>query len=205
MDIKPVDIPAFLGLGVLDGEQLYADNVTNRLVHRQVLSRRVEQLKYEDCWHVPLHRCYSHFYARMKFLMHTFYTSAQLLKMRRNFGQPSVVKQYNLLKRAGLKEVEKSTLEDLEKIVANCDQCQRIENASLHFSVSMGHENVRYDARVCLDIMCLDGKPVLHIVDEATQFSSARFLPIISTDAVWDSIVLCCSSVLFHAKFRCTP
>ena len=43
--------------------------------------------------------------------------------------------------------------------------------------------------------MYLDGHPVLHMVDEATRFSSARFLPKVSTDAVWDAIVLCWSSV----------
>ena len=55
----------------------------------------------------------------------------------------------------------------------------------------MGHENVRHNARACTDVMYLDGKPVLHIVDEATRFSAARFLPRMSTDAIWDSIVLC--------------
>ena len=43
--------------------------------------------------------------------------------------------------------------------------------------------------------MYLDGKPFLHIFDEATRFSAARFLPKMSTDAIWESIVLCCSSV----------
>ena len=43
--------------------------------------------------------------------------------------------------------------------------------------------------------MYLDGKPVLHIVDEATRFSAARFLPKMSTDAIWDSLLLCWSSV----------
>ena len=48
MDIVTVDILALLGLDVLDGENLYADNVTNRLVHRQVLYGPGEPLMYED-------------------------------------------------------------------------------------------------------------------------------------------------------------
>ena len=39
MYIVPVDFPALLGLDVLDGEGMYADNVTNRLVRHQVISR----------------------------------------------------------------------------------------------------------------------------------------------------------------------
>ena len=36
MDIVPVNIPPLLGLEILDGEKLYADHVTNHLVHRKV-------------------------------------------------------------------------------------------------------------------------------------------------------------------------
>ena len=43
--------------------------------------------------------------------------------------------------------------------------------------------------------MYLDDRPVLRIVDEATRFLVARFVPKVSTDAVWDAIVLCWSTV----------
>ncbi len=36
LDIVPVDVPALLGLDVLDAESLYPDNVTDRIVHRKV-------------------------------------------------------------------------------------------------------------------------------------------------------------------------
>ena len=131
MDIVPVHIPALLGLGVLDGECLYADNVTNRLVHRHVLSRTGEQLQYEDLWSVPLTRHQGHLYARMDFPHCMFYTTAQLKKLHRQFADPSADKLYNLLKIAGLEAVDSSTLEEIEKIVAACEPCQRINNAPL--------------------------------------------------------------------------
>ena len=43
--------------------------------------------------------------------------------------------------------------------------------------------------------MYLDGRPVLLIVDESTKFSAARFLTKMTTDAVWEAIVMCWSSV----------
>lgn len=48
-----------------------------------------------------------------------------------------------------------------------------------------------------LDIMYLDRDPVLHIIDEATIFSTAIFLPSIYMDAIWETIV--------SAGNRCTP
>lgn len=38
MDLLVADIPALLGLDVLHGENFFADNVTNRLVRRKILS-----------------------------------------------------------------------------------------------------------------------------------------------------------------------
>ena len=43
--------------------------------------------------------------------------------------------------------------------------------------------------------MYLDGRPVPHIFDEATRFSAARFLPKTTTDAVWEEILMCSSTV----------
>lgn len=48
LDVLPVGVPDLLGLDVLDAEKLYADNITNRIVHCEVLSMVVENFKYKD-------------------------------------------------------------------------------------------------------------------------------------------------------------
>ncbi len=146
-DIVPIDVPALFGLDVLDSERLYADDVTNRLVHREVLSRPGEQLRYKDRWHLPLARYDNHLYARMKFLPWTFYAAAQLHRMHRQFAHTFAEKLYKLLKCAGLQAVDASTLSLLEEISAKFEPCQRIKNALLHFRVSMRHENVQFNAK----------------------------------------------------------
>ena len=47
MNIVPVNVPALLGLDFLDDEELYEDISTTRLVHRNVLSRGGQKLRYE--------------------------------------------------------------------------------------------------------------------------------------------------------------
>ena len=81
IDIVPVDVPALLGLEVLDSEQLYLYNVTNGLVHRAVLSHPGETLQYKDKYSVPLTFQNGHLYARMGFMNYKFYTTAQLQKL----------------------------------------------------------------------------------------------------------------------------
>lgn len=59
------------------------------------------------------------------------------------------------------------------------------------FRVTLGAEHVQFNDRVLQDIMYLDGDPVLHIVGEGTMFSAARFLPSISTGAIWETFMKC--------------
>ncbi len=195
MEIVTVDVPALLGLDVSDGEQLYACNVTNRLIHHEILSRPGERLRYKDTWRIPLKRHDSELYAPMNFRESAFYTTAQLRKLHLQFAHSSAGKMYNLLKNCGTEAVTAQTLQELENIVAKCEPCQRIRNGPMRFRVIMGHENIRFNSRVYIDIMYIDGIPVLHIVDEATCFSAARFLPNVSTDAVWDAIFFCWSTI----------
>lgn len=67
-----------------------------------------------------------------------------------------------------------------------------------------GAESVRFIAEVVFDMMYLDGKPMLHLVDAKTHFSVARFIPGVSTRTVWSTIAECWSSVYtgFPNKIR---
>ena len=195
MKIVQVNFPALLGLDMIDEEHSYVDSVTNRLVHRRILNRSSESLRYLYQLSMPIIRHDNHLYSKMCFHPSTFYSTAKILKLTCQFGHPSAETLHALLRRAGLKAVTQQTLELLKEIVSYCESCQRIRNAPLRFRVPLGYENVRFNARAYIDVTYLDGKPVLHIVDEATRFSAARLLPKMSTDAIWDSIVLCWSSV----------
>ncbi len=94
-----------------------------------------------------------------------------------------------------IRSIDSKTLEILEEIVGRSEPCQRIRNSLLRFRVSIGHEHTRFNARAYIDIMYLDGRPLLHVVDDATRFSAARFLPKFSTDSVREAIFLYCSCV----------
>lgn len=59
----------------------------------------------------------------------------------------------------------------------------------------MSTENVRFNERVYMDIMHIEDKPVLQLFDKATQFSAAQFLKNASTNAIWEFIIQCWSSV----------
>ena len=196
LDIVDADIPALLGLDVLDKESLVADTVTNLLTKRTLLRLQNGQHRYRDEWSIPLLRSRSrHVYAEMDFTPSTFFTRAQLTKIHRQFFHPSAEKLFKLLHRARPDEATPEALKILKDIGKRCDPCQRIQNAPKRFRVSFGAENVRFNERILLDIMYLEGKPVLHIVDEATRFSAARFLSDVSTKTIWRAILECWGTI----------
>ena len=126
MGIVLVNVPALLGLDLLDAEKLYVNNLTDRLVHRQILNCSSDGFQYVDQWSMPLTRYDNHLYFTMCFLPLKFYSTAQLLKLYRQFPHPSAEKLYDLLRCAGLKAVIQQTLERLKEIVSRCEPFQRI-------------------------------------------------------------------------------
>ena len=103
MDVVDIDIPALLGLDVLDGNNLFVDNVTGHLWNRIVTCN--EPLRFKDRWKIKLIRKGEHLYVPLKAPIQSFYTMAQLRKLHKQFAHPSAVKLYDLLKAAGLKAI----------------------------------------------------------------------------------------------------
>jgi len=192
MDVVDADIPALLGLDVLDRERLVADTVFNGLARRVWVKKVNGRDIYIDEWFVPLVRSSSgHVYVSMDIGQHTFFSVAQLQRLHRQFYHPSAEKLFQLLRKARPEDVTPETLKVLEDLGKRCDPCQRIQTAPVRFKVSFGAEHVRFNERIMMDVMSIDGAPILPVVDEGTRFGAARFLPSVSTKCIWETILKC--------------
>lgn len=179
-----------LGLDINGACALYADTVTNRLLHRPVTLSTGQPLAHNDKWAVTLRKHYAHVYAGMHKPASTFFTRTELLKIHKQFAHPSAQRLNKLVGQEYQSEVPSNTLVESRR-----DPRQRIRNAPLRFRVSLGTEDVRFNEGVYMDIMFLDGKPALYLVDEATRFSTAGFLQNVTTEDIKDSILLCWSNI----------
>ena len=135
-------------------------------------------------WLDPLKRVDVHVYVEMVLPTYMFYTIQQLEKLHRLFAHPSADKLYKLLKRAGREHVTTETLKTLKKLQQRFKTCQRVANAPSHFKVSLGNEDTRFNRRVFIDIVYIDGREVLHVVDEATHMSAVGFISKRDTDSI---------------------
>ena len=62
-------------------------------------------------------------------------------------------------------------------------------NAPHRFRVTLGAENTRFDSKMYIDFVYIEGQPVLHMVDEATRVPAAPFVSPITTESVLETIL----------------
>lgn len=128
-------------------------------------------------------------YEAMAFPRSTFYTSAQLSKLHIQFLHPPDDRLYRRLRSARPEDLPSNTFKMLEEVSLQCNPCQRIQRAPTCFQVSLGSENCQFNERIMIDIMYLDNKSVLHIVDEGAKLSAAQLLSEVFTRNIWKTFV----------------
>ena len=93
---------------------------------------------------------------------------------------------YRILERAG-QEVDKQALEYLTKY---CKHCQLHGHSPGRFRFNL-RDDVAFNYSIIVDIFYINGKPVLHVVDEATRYQAGRWLNSISAKTVWEMLRAC--------------
>ncbi|CDF36780.1 unnamed protein product [Chondrus crispus] len=136
-------------------------------------------------WSFPLTRKLGHLYLEWDYGI--FYTSEEMLKLHKHFFHPDSGRLYAMLKRADNASTTPSDLKELERVASECDVCQRNVAAPSRFRTALPSDDVVLNRCVCMDIMFLEGKAVLHMVDKDTKFSAAAFLPKQTVDELWST------------------
>src|SRR5438045_4003059 len=110
-------------------------------------------------------------------------TESQLRQLHRRFGHPSGRRLATVLQRAG-HEIELKAIQHLTKY---CHQCQMHAKSPGRFKFIL-KEDYNFNFEIIIDIIYLEGRSVLHVVDESTSFQAARFLRDISVKTTWDTL-----------------
>ena len=115
-----------------------------------------------------------------------YLTDIELQRLHRRFGHPSVHRLHQLLERSG-HNVELQALQYLTKY---CEHCQKYSRSPGRFAFTL-KDDLDFNYNVIIDIMYIEGKPVLHLVDEATRFQAGRWLKNVFAQNVWNQLCLC--------------
>lgn len=117
------------------------------------------------------------------------FTRQQIYKLNRTLFHPSVDKLFSHIPRSKLDGSHTETRRILDYINHSCGTFQRIQMEPWSFRVSVGSENMVLNELLLLDVMYIESAPILHIVDESTNFSADRFLPNVSTTKIWSVLL----------------
>lgn len=165
VDVVRANVPLLIGLDFLDKYELYVNNVKN------ILCCSALDIQ------VPLKRKHGHVYLIWKKCDEILYTRPELLKLLKKFSHLASDKLFNLLKLARPWETNAETKRILDEIQNMCNTFQRISHAPIRFKVSLPSiEYLKFGDKLSLDLMLLNERAVLHVVDTATRFSAATFL-----------------------------
>ena len=173
IDFEILDAPTPFLLCLTDMDKLGVkfDNLTNTLIQGKNT--------------IPVVRKWGHpwFHLRREEHNKVFLTEVELRRLHKRFGHPAAERLQNLLHRSG-HDVDTRVLQDIKKF---CHQCQVHDPAPRRFKFTLKDDR-NFNYEIFVDVMYLDGKPVLHVVDSATAFNGARFLKSLSTTDTWEAL-----------------
>ena len=162
--------PFLLCLADMDRLGVYFNNTTDELIRGKKT--------------IPVIRKWGHpwFFLSKTENAGVFLSEIELRRLHRRFGHPATNRLYQLLEKAGHDDVDKGTLEMIAK---SCHHCQMHSTAPRRFKFTLKDDH-EFNYEILVDVMYLNNRPVLHVVDSATAFQGARFLPSMSAKDTWE-------------------
>ena len=116
-----------------------------------------------------------------------FYLSeTELRRLHRRFGHLLTRRLIDLLNRTE-EEFDPSII---KRITEFCHQCQVNSKSPGRFKFNIRDTDLEFNAEIIVDVMYLESKPVLHVVDSATAFQAARFLRNIYKDNIGSNSII---------------
>ncbi|KHJ31248.1 hypothetical protein EV44_g3121 [Erysiphe necator] len=116
-----------------------------------------------------------------------FLTEIELRRLRKRFGHPSINRLRHILERSGHTDFDKNTIEKIRKF---CHHCQLHSKSLSRFHFNL-RDDISFNYTIIIDIMYIDGKEILHVIDEATCFQAAKWPNNVTAKHVWDTLKYC--------------
>jgi hypothetical protein len=175
------DCPAILGLNDMQRLGCNVCVVTNRLLFPA------------SGVSLPLVHINVHLWLQWQYAEECLFTARELRLLHTRFGHPASDLLASLLKKADPESYDATTLSTLKKISAECVPCAANAPKPRFPKVSVPTSDPTFNRLVIIDILYINGKAVVHIVDRDTKMQAAGFLKAVfgkgsqreSARAVW--------------------
>jgi hypothetical protein len=111
-----------------------------------------------------------------------YLTDTEIRRLYHHFGHPSVDRLMYMLNRSGYLDIERSVLEKLTKYYT---YCQKYSKSPGRFRFKL-QDDIDFNHSIIIDIIYIDNKLILYIIDEGICFQAARWLTNMIAKYIWD-------------------
>jgi hypothetical protein len=157
------DTPFLLSLDDLDRLKCEFRNLTDELVTPKTT--------------VKVHRQFGHAFllwgpGLLQFISssiatgNSYLTDAELRRLHRRFGHPLVEKLSTLLESSG----HEADSEVIKRLTKYCEYCQKYGQSPRRYKFTIRDPTLAFNHAVYANIMWINGKQVVYLIDEATRF-----------------------------------
>lgn len=182
IDVVDLDVPLLLGLRELRHHKILVDYLSNTMENRYL------------GWKVKLNDKFGHLYWDLS-QSESCYSRFEIERLHKHFFHPSARKLYDLLKRSELVQATPNLKKMVDDVSLACAQCREFSQRPFRFRASLPDDSIVYNHELALDLMWLDGRPVLHVVDCHTSFQNAIFVSDKTPEGLWRAFTECWSTV----------
>ncbi|KJZ68527.1 hypothetical protein HIM_12082 [Hirsutella minnesotensis 3608] len=153
--------------------------------HRTRISPQTNEVVRDDI-RVPAVRKWDHawFHLGKEETARVFLTERELRRLHRRFGHPATARLHRLLRCAGHDDIDEQSIREITRM---CHHCQINGTSPQRFRFTLKDDR-EFNFEIIADVVQIGGKPVLHVIDEATAFQGAKFLPSMTARDTWETL-----------------
>lgn len=171
MDVVTSDFPMIIGLPDLRANGLLPDYIDMLMICKK------------DKWHHPLMDRHGHIFYNWPQTGANF-SRKDLEKIHKHFHHATPDKLYQLLLRAEQDRVGASIVRTLQDIATRCAICQEYRSSPFRFRAALPPDEIAFNQELAMDLVWLEGDPVLHVIDTHTNFQTATYVTDKSADGL---------------------
>ena len=116
-------------------------------------------------------------------------TNTELQRLHHRFGHPATERLHWVLERARYNDVNKKSIEYITKYYLHC-QKHRKSPGCFKFTLRTNDDPI-FNYSIYVDIIYIDGSPILHVINEAIRFQAAKWLRDLSAKYTWETLQYC--------------
>jgi hypothetical protein len=198
LHIVEINISFLLCLNDLNRLSIYFNNLINEMIQK-ILNQIITNLQTDWNFQISskIRRCsvirrYDHAFLLWKYFTYSLIAEfidensclsieIELRRLHRRFDHLSARRLYKILTRSDHDNVQSRVIKHLNKY---CHHCQMHQKISKRFNFSIKDSDSDFNFDILVNILYIDSKSVLHLVNEATRFHVDRWLKNISTKHV---------------------